>query len=352
MSKPFPIRPGVVYLLTRRVVNRHFWLTPSSKLNQLFWYLFAVGAERYGLQVHGVVVMSSHYHAVVTDPGACIPAFEQWFHAYLALAINSLMERSGSFWGLRTLPRQILADPGAIREKLIYVATNPTAAGLVAHGRDWPGVRSPPEAMLQYVQGKSMTFKRPSFFIDPKGDMPAEVTLSLSVPEMLLKEAEVEAVTAGDAPAGGAPELVAARQRAASAKVVTDIIGRVKAKEEEEAEKLRAEGRSFLGRRHIQRQDRDKRATSPEPHGAKRVRLPIFGTSSRELRDALLLALAEWRRRYAKARKALRAFIRWVGGGGGDQESEDTEPITMPVFPEGTYKLRIELSVPCHPAPS
>jgi len=55
------------------------------------------GAERFGLEVHALVVMSTHYNAVVTDPEGRIPAFEQWLHSLLARAVNQLRKRTDTF---------------------------------------------------------------------------------------------------------------------------------------------------------------------------------------------------------------------------------------------------------------
>jgi len=62
MSLPRRVVPNTTYLVTRRCMGRRFLLRPDAALNQLFLYCLALGAQKYGIAVHGVSVMSNHYH--------------------------------------------------------------------------------------------------------------------------------------------------------------------------------------------------------------------------------------------------------------------------------------------------
>ena len=81
--------------------------------------------------------------------------------------------------------------------------------------------------------------------------------------------------------------------------------------------------------------------------------MPIFLSSSRETREELLTALADWRGRYRTARLALAAYLKAVS----PHEAPDVglfeaqaQP-ELPLFPWGTYQLRLRLGAPCHPPP-
>ena len=67
MTCPRRIVPGTTYLLTRRC--SHFMLVPRGIVPELFGHCLALAAERHGVLVHAVTVMSNHYQAVVTDDG-------------------------------------------------------------------------------------------------------------------------------------------------------------------------------------------------------------------------------------------------------------------------------------------
>ena len=67
MSLPRRVLAGKTYLLTRRCLGRRFLLRADPELNHLFAYCLALSAERHGVEVQALCVMSNHYHLVVTD---------------------------------------------------------------------------------------------------------------------------------------------------------------------------------------------------------------------------------------------------------------------------------------------
>ena len=177
VSVPRYIVPGQVLFVTRRTHDRRLRLRPCAETNALFLYLVAVLAPRYGIGVWGIVVMSNHYHLGCTDHDARLPAFLQALDSLLARALNVHQDRHDSLWSGGKPHVAVVADEGAVYEKVGYMAANPVAARLVEHGRDWPGVRS---SAQDY--GHARTYKRPGFFFDSDGDMPAEATLALEAP--------------------------------------------------------------------------------------------------------------------------------------------------------------------------
>ena len=69
MSKPRSIEPGKTYLVTRRTLARFFLLRPDQDgmMTRLFIFWLSVLALAFGMRVHAVTVMSTHFHMVVTD---------------------------------------------------------------------------------------------------------------------------------------------------------------------------------------------------------------------------------------------------------------------------------------------
>ncbi len=116
-----------------------------------------------------------------------------------------------------------LADREVLLEHLCYVAANPTAAGLVRRGRDYPGARTNPRDFIApRVIGRPAT----RFFRDSR--LPKSATLLLRVP-------------------GGFEELSPGRFAARFA-------ARLGAVEKEHRRARRAAGRSFLGKGGIRKQ--------------------------------------------------------------------------------------------------
>ncbi|HEY7725075.1 MAG TPA: hypothetical protein VH880_07070, partial [Anaeromyxobacteraceae bacterium] len=93
MTAPRQVLPGTTYLVTRRCAQRQFLLKPSKTTTDVFLYLLAVAARRFGIEVHAFCVLSNHFHLVVTDPHARLPAFHQFLDALVARALNASLGR-------------------------------------------------------------------------------------------------------------------------------------------------------------------------------------------------------------------------------------------------------------------
>jgi putative transposase len=178
MTAPRQILPGTVYLVTRRCTQRQLFLRPSRTVNEIFLYLLARAARRYGVRVHAFCVLSNHFHLVVTDPKARLPAFGQYLDSLVARALNASLGRWESFWAPDSYSAVALATPHDIVAKAAYVLANPVAAGLVRLGRKWPGLWSDPVK----IGGEALEAKRPGRFFRPKGTMPEVEKLELTVP--------------------------------------------------------------------------------------------------------------------------------------------------------------------------
>jgi hypothetical protein len=130
------------------------------------------------MELHAFCVLSNHYHLVVTDPEARLPAFHQFLDALLARALNASLGRWEAFWASNSYSAVALASEDDIIDKTAYVLSNPVAAGLVRSGRSWPGLWSAPEL----IAGEAVAVARPKHFFDPKGSLPETATLELTVP--------------------------------------------------------------------------------------------------------------------------------------------------------------------------
>jgi hypothetical protein len=122
--------------------------------------------------------MSNHYHLVLTDPDARLPAFQQLLDALVARALNALHGRWEAFWGPDSFSAVTLIGPKAIVDKTAYTLANPVTAGLVRSGCRWPGLWSSPESI---GTGERLVV-RPRHFFDPDGALPESVRLKLELP--------------------------------------------------------------------------------------------------------------------------------------------------------------------------
>ena len=293
LTAPRQVLPGTTYFVTRRTAQRQFLLKPSKLTNGIVGYILAVAAARYGILLHAVVVMSNHVHFVLTDPFARLPEFLQYFDSFVARALNSSYGRWETFWAPGSFSAVTLVGPEDVVEKTAYALANPVAAGLVASGRDWPGLWSPPGSF-----GSSWRrFERPKDFYREKGFMPEHATLELSVPRGF----EADQFKA----------LVSAR---------------LAEKEEEAARALEAAGRKFMGVRRVLAQ--------------KHTDYPAQGEPRRRL-NPRVAARDKWKR--IEALQRLRSFLEAYR----EALAKLRDGVKDVVFPHGTYRLRVLLHVEC-----
>jgi len=294
MTAPRQILPGTTYLVTRRCAQRQFLLRPSQVTNDVFRYVLAVAARRFGIQVHAYCVLSNHFHLVVTDPGARLPAFEQYLDSLVARALNASLGRWESFWAPSSYSAVALRSPEDIVEKAAYVLANPVAAGLVRSARDWPGLWSAPELL----DAGAVPARRPGSFFRQGGSMPETAALELTSPPGF------------DSPADYRDRLVAA----------------LAACQERAAAAVASQGRGFMGVTSVLVQKPTARPAPGEPRWKLKPR--VAGRDKWKRVEALS-RLVDFLRSYREAWAALRAGARDV------------------LFPAGTYWLRVAHGVRC-----
>jgi putative transposase len=290
MTYPRQVIPGSTYLVTRRCTQRHFLLKPSKVVNEVFLYVLALAAERYDLRIHAYCVLSNHCHIVLSDPHARIPAFQQFLDGIVAKALNAFRGRRENFWAPDTYSAVKLETTSDLLDKVTYVLANPVAAGLVPHGRQWPGLWSAPETIDTTIE-----VRRPAIFFSRNGTLPEKVLLHLSRPP-------------------GFQSTEAIRR---------DLAASLAEREKRAARKHR--GR-FLGVARVLAQDPNGKPRSSEP---RRGLNPHLAAHDKWKRIEMLQQLIAFLRAYHRAWHAMRAGFPRV------------------IFPYGTYHLRVQHDVPC-----
>jgi putative transposase len=226
--QPRQIFKGATYLVTRRCTQRQFLLAPKRRTNQTFHYCLAYAARQTGVWVHAVIVMSNHYHLLVTDPKGVLPEFVACLNKLVAKCMNASYGRWENFWASQQASYVRLLDSEAIVDLMSYVLCNPVEAGLVKRGVEWPGLR--------FGHRGSFPVRRPQFFRE-NGHMPKTLVLELDWP-----------------PLGEGVSSQEARRRIDEA---------VETREREAQEKMRREGRTFRHRTGSIRVAGDLRAPPP-----------------------------------------------------------------------------------------
>ncbi|MDC3955158.1 transposase [Polyangium jinanense] len=285
---PRSIRPLVTCMLTRRCYQRTFRLRPSAESNQIFLYSLAWAAAKTGVLIHAACVMSNHRHIVLTDVRGALSDFARELHRTVAKALNAAQGQWENLWSAEQYHSLELGSDEDVIDKIAYIASNPTEAGLVESPEEWPGVMLLPEG-----EGKTLEIQRPGKYFANSSVFPEKVMLRV-VP-MMGRQLSREAISRR---LGAAIKRAVARAR----------------------EAVIAAGGRFLGRQVVLGQSFQKRAESYEP---KRGPIPQVRARNRTLLKAILARYAEFQVRYREALDA------WRGGDRGV------------VFPFGTWAMRL-----------
>ena len=290
MTIPRQVLPGSTYLITRRCTQRQFWLKPSKLTNQIFAYCVAYAAELTGVKVHAVCVMSNHWHAVVTDPGARLPEFLHWVHKYVAKCINAAYGRWENLWASEPPSAVRLEGDEDVLQKVAYTLANPVVSGLVDRGKRWPGFRSTSSDLA----GGTREIKRPPVFFRNGGTMPKSVTLRIVRPPIYMSRPDDELV-----------------------RVVRSVVAD---KEAGVRAAFARQGREFLGVSTIRSQRPSDQPRSKEP---RRKLSPRIASRDKWRRIEALRRVRGFLTEYRKAYERWRLGLRDV------------------VFPQGCYAMRV-----------
>ena len=293
---------------TRRCTQRQLLLRPDSDTNQMVPYCVGVAAERYQIELHGLMVMSNTVVLNYRDIHGNDPAFRQHLFSLLARGMNVIRSRWEAFWSSDEPSVMTLVDGGAQLDWLVYNLTDSVRQGLVDKVMSWPGVCS-----LRYqLAGKEMKVKRPKKFFSGDGSLPGEVSLRFVPPPAFahLSDAEWAAL----------------------------LLERVSAVEEEAAEQRRAEGRSIAGRKAVLRRSP---FSYPKTNPPRRNLNPRLACKDKDKRVAAIEAMKSFQARYRAAFERFREAI-----------AERRNNIGDILFPRGTWQLARLGLVSCEPAPS
>lgn len=292
---PSPRRhiPGQIAMLTRRIVDRRFFLRPDRNINRTFEWELAKASTTYGVPVHAVMVMMNHHHVVASDPDARRSDFMRDFASGVARSRNAYLDRAGALWDNRPYGDTVLLDRDAVERKILYTLLNPVQAGLVRRAEQWPGFK-----ILPRDWGRPRTVQKPTG--GHYKQAPQTITYTPMPP----------------APFADEP--------------LDDVIAyfemRLREEEDRIAAKRRAIGRGFRHPRALRRVD---------PSSKPRTRAPMGGISPRFATtnlDLMLRAKRLWQsflRAYRGCRRAWRRGERDI------------------VFPAGTLQYRVEHRVRC-----
>ncbi len=154
------VRPGAVWLITKKTNDDLFHLRPDGAVNEVLLYTLLLKLKRYELHLHGYVFMSNHFHLVVTDVRGQLPAFMREFLSESGKALKVALGTTRRIWCADRYGATELLDRDAIERALVYLRVNPTNAGLTLP-TEWPGLTS-----CHHRYGEVIEARRADFYFD------------------------------------------------------------------------------------------------------------------------------------------------------------------------------------------
>ena len=298
-TPPRLIRPNATYLVTRRVEGRRFLLRPDQAFNRLFLYVLTHRLNRHGIELHAVVVMSDHYHLVISVPDENVSDLMRELNETLSKAIKVLRPHArGVVWEPGGLGITELHGVDAIVHEIAYCIVNPVKAGLVYRPEDWPGVLTQVAQLGRTTLGAA----RPGYYFTGKDTWDEDASVGVRLPASVVEHY-------GDA------------DRAREAVAIE-----VERQLEEARAHVKAQGWNVLGVIGVKNASPYQHARSDETSGGRRPHLAT-GPGQVALRFEKIRELKAFRRAYRAA------LTRWCAG------ERDVE------FPAGTYWMRVHHGV-------
>jgi REP element-mobilizing transposase RayT len=126
--------------VTARTLQGRFLLKPSPGLREIFIGILARAAERYAVEVHAFVVVSSHLHCLLTPHDA------RELASFMCYLLTNLSKEAGRLhrWPGPLFQRRYQAIPVSTEDeaqvgRLRYILSHGCKEGLVAKVCEWPG---------------------------------------------------------------------------------------------------------------------------------------------------------------------------------------------------------------------
>ncbi len=120
MTLPRRVLPGAAIMATRRCTQRQFLLRPDPVIEQVLTFCLGLAAQRHGVEVFCLVVLSNHVHIGLRDPKGRLPRFMAHFGSLVARALNCHYRRGENFWSPGSYSAVTLEDEDAVLDKIVY----------------------------------------------------------------------------------------------------------------------------------------------------------------------------------------------------------------------------------------
>ena len=116
--------------------------------------ILARSQEKFSILIYAYIFTGNHYHLLVRAPYGHLDEFAENVNREISRRVNWRVKRRGKFWEKRYSDQVVLSSDDAM-EAFVYIVTNPTKHGLVAHPNSYPGLG----CYHQILDGTDRTFE-------------------------------------------------------------------------------------------------------------------------------------------------------------------------------------------------
>jgi REP-associated tyrosine transposase len=173
--------PGATLVVARRCSEQRFFMIPRRRVNLVLAFLLGHYAAKHGIELHGFVFMSNHFHLVLTDTRGRLPLFMGEFDSMVTRVLNHELGRRGTFWEAGSYTSLPLKTQEDVLQQLCYLAANPVEACQVRRPERWRGLISLPSQV-----GTTRICRPPAGGLFGRGHedsaLPESSTLELTIP--------------------------------------------------------------------------------------------------------------------------------------------------------------------------
>lgn len=134
-------RPSQLVSITNRTIQSRFLLKPNRGFREIVAGCLGRAQELYPVLVHGAVVMSNHYHLLLSVPDAYIQAaFMRHFGTNLSKEAGRFHAWRGPLFARRYTSIRVSEEPAEQIECLRYILAHGVKEHLVESPLEWPGL--------------------------------------------------------------------------------------------------------------------------------------------------------------------------------------------------------------------
>jgi putative transposase len=125
------------YHVTARSNNKEWFYIPIQTSWDIFCYSLNEATERYGVNLHSFVLMSNHFHMLVTTPNENLDSFMRYFLSNATRRVQRRAGRINHIFGAR-YRGTVMETSWALAYVFKYIGRNPVRAGICEKVEEYP----------------------------------------------------------------------------------------------------------------------------------------------------------------------------------------------------------------------